>query len=306
MSVGLCLRLRIPHDPWSFVFAAALPAISKAIAGPGALFTRCSVIRVPSHGHNGISQVPRRPFPHLCRALRPRLNRSPWPYRISRCCPRSQHDEGFSAYMISRLTHGFGTSCLRFTSDVAATRARLASGWRAPLLPGGRRTLWVAVKGFRLHPSSFPGLTLTQAGRMSGAASSISPGKAMHPLPRRRCCALPRSTGSKTPSGAGEPKNNAPCAESNPRRIAKRSNASSIEKQLDRVSAKAPIAQAIRYALKHWQGLTRFLNDGRIDLDSNIVERSMRPQALTRKNALRRPRRRRGKLDHRRFADRDL
>jgi transposase len=59
-----------------------------------------------------------------------------------------------------------------------------------------------------------------------------------------------------------------------------------LEKQLGRVSAKAPIAQAIRYALKHWQGLTRFLDDGRIDLDSNIVERAMRPQALTRKNAL--------------------
>jgi hypothetical protein len=59
-----------------------------------------------------------------------------------------------------------------------------------------------------------------------------------------------------------------------------------LEKQLGRVSAKAPIAQAIRYALKHWDGLTRFLDDGRIDLDSNIVERSMRPHALTRKNAL--------------------
>ena len=59
-----------------------------------------------------------------------------------------------------------------------------------------------------------------------------------------------------------------------------------LEKQLGRVSAKAPIAQAIRYTLKHWQGLTRFLDDGRIDLDSNIVERSMRPQVLTRKNAL--------------------
>jgi transposase len=59
-----------------------------------------------------------------------------------------------------------------------------------------------------------------------------------------------------------------------------------LEKQLGRVSGKAPIAQAIRYALTHWQGLTRFLDDGRIDLDSNIVERSMRPQVLTRKNAL--------------------
>jgi len=59
-----------------------------------------------------------------------------------------------------------------------------------------------------------------------------------------------------------------------------------FEKQLGRVSQKSPIATAIRYALNHWQGLIRFLDDGRIDLDSNIVERSMRPQALTRKNAL--------------------
>jgi transposase len=59
-----------------------------------------------------------------------------------------------------------------------------------------------------------------------------------------------------------------------------------LEKQLTRVSKKSPTANAIRYGLNHWHGLIRFLDDGRIDLDSNIVERSMRPQALTRKNAL--------------------
>jgi transposase len=59
-----------------------------------------------------------------------------------------------------------------------------------------------------------------------------------------------------------------------------------LDGQLGRVSKKSPTAEAIRYGLNHWQGLTRFLDDGRIDLDSNIVERSMRPQALTRKNAL--------------------
>lgn len=59
-----------------------------------------------------------------------------------------------------------------------------------------------------------------------------------------------------------------------------------LEKQLTRVSQKSPIASAIRYALNHWHGLSRFLNDGRIDLDSNIVERSMRPQKLTCKNSL--------------------
>ena len=73
-----------------------------------------------------------------------------------------------SAGMISRLRQGFAARCLRFTSAVAAAHARLASGWRAAPLPGGCRTLWVAMKGFRLHPSSFPGLSLTQAGRTRG------------------------------------------------------------------------------------------------------------------------------------------
>jgi transposase len=44
--------------------------------------------------------------------------------------------------------------------------------------------------------------------------------------------------------------------------------------------------EAIRYALSRWEGLTRFLDDGRIEIDNNIVERSIRPIALNRKNAL--------------------
>jgi transposase len=59
-----------------------------------------------------------------------------------------------------------------------------------------------------------------------------------------------------------------------------------LEQQLARVSRKAKIADAIRYGLNHWDGLTRFLNDGRIELDTNIVERSIRPVVLNRKNAL--------------------
>src|SRR5712671_3167747 len=59
-----------------------------------------------------------------------------------------------------------------------------------------------------------------------------------------------------------------------------------LEQQLTRVSGKATIAEHIRYALNHWDGLTRFLDDGRIELDTNIVERSIRPIVLNRKNAL--------------------
>src|SRR6266567_4196589 len=59
-----------------------------------------------------------------------------------------------------------------------------------------------------------------------------------------------------------------------------------FEHQLARLSGGSDTARIIRYGLRHWDGLTRFLDDGRIELDTNIVERSMRPQALTRKNAL--------------------
>ena len=59
-----------------------------------------------------------------------------------------------------------------------------------------------------------------------------------------------------------------------------------FEHQLARLSGGSDTARIIRYGLRHWDGLTRFLDDGRIELDTNIVERSIRPQALTRKNAL--------------------
>ncbi len=56
--------------------------------------------------------------------------------------------------------------------------------------------------------------------------------------------------------------------------------------QHTRLFARGPIAEAIGYALNHWDGLVRFLDDGRIEIDTNTVERSMRPVALSRKNAL--------------------
>jgi transposase len=59
-----------------------------------------------------------------------------------------------------------------------------------------------------------------------------------------------------------------------------------LEAHLKLVSGKSNIAAAIRYALHHWEGLIQFLDDGRIEMDSNTVERSVRPLALNRKNAL--------------------
>src|ERR671929_2030725 len=56
--------------------------------------------------------------------------------------------------------------------------------------------------------------------------------------------------------------------------------------QLGRVSSKSALAKAIRYALRHWEGLVLFLDDGRLELDTNTVERAIRPIALGRKNSL--------------------
>ncbi len=59
-----------------------------------------------------------------------------------------------------------------------------------------------------------------------------------------------------------------------------------FEAQAAKLPARGPTAVAIRYALNHWDGLERFLDDGRIELDTNSVERAMRPVALSRKNSL--------------------
>ena len=55
-----------------------------------------------------------------------------------------------------------------------------------------------------------------------------------------------------------------------------------LEAQLAKVPGRSRIAEAIRYALKLWSGLRLFLDDGRIEIDTNVVERTIRPIAVTR------------------------
>jgi transposase len=59
-----------------------------------------------------------------------------------------------------------------------------------------------------------------------------------------------------------------------------------LQIHIQRVSGASDLAKAMRYALRHWPGLIAFLDDGRIEMDSNTVERAIRPHTLTRKNAL--------------------
>ncbi|PND31432.1 IS66 family transposase, partial [Achromobacter pulmonis] len=59
-----------------------------------------------------------------------------------------------------------------------------------------------------------------------------------------------------------------------------------LREQLPTVSRKSKTADAITYAMNQWQALTRYLDDGRIEIDNNAAERALRGVALGRKNYL--------------------
>ena len=59
-----------------------------------------------------------------------------------------------------------------------------------------------------------------------------------------------------------------------------------LQAQVPRLPGSSDLAKAMRYALRHWPGLVAFLDDGRIEMDTNVVERAIRPVTLNRKNAL--------------------
>jgi hypothetical protein len=59
-----------------------------------------------------------------------------------------------------------------------------------------------------------------------------------------------------------------------------------MEKTLRSLSPKSETADAIRYALSRWRALTRYLDDGCIEIDNSAAERALSAVALDRKNYL--------------------
>ena len=57
-----------------------------------------------------------------------------------------------------------------------------------------------------------------------------------------------------------------------------------MEKALRPLSAKSETAGAIRYALSRWRALTRYTDDGLLEIDNSAAERALRAVALGRKN----------------------
>jgi transposase len=52
------------------------------------------------------------------------------------------------------------------------------------------------------------------------------------------------------------------------------------------ISVKSRLGEKLTYIHRHWDGLSLFLSDGRLEMDTNPVENRIRPLVLTRKNAL--------------------
>jgi transposase len=59
-----------------------------------------------------------------------------------------------------------------------------------------------------------------------------------------------------------------------------------LRDHVPRVPGWSDLAKAMRYALRHWDGLIPYLDDGRLEMDTNVVERALRPATITRKNSL--------------------
>ncbi len=59
-----------------------------------------------------------------------------------------------------------------------------------------------------------------------------------------------------------------------------------LEGMRERHLPQSPMGKAIRYALNEWQPLTRYLQDGRLEIDNNLTENAIRPSAVGKKNWL--------------------
>jgi transposase len=59
-----------------------------------------------------------------------------------------------------------------------------------------------------------------------------------------------------------------------------------FEETLGKLSKKSDTTRAIRYALDRWDAVTRYCDDGRLEIDNNAAERSLRGVVLGRKNFL--------------------
>ena len=137
--------------------------------------------------------------------------------------------------------------------------------------------------GFERFRSSAATSSWPPVGRIRGATSTNSSRQMARPLRLRRCGELVSFMPSRRASAVSPPRSEWPSGGTFSKPLVEKLKVW-LEQQLSRAPRRGKLADAIRYALSRWDGLTRFLHDGRIELDTNPVERAIRPVALGRKN----------------------
>jgi hypothetical protein len=153
-TVAYFVRFHRPRDPPAFVFAVAL---LKGWRPPPGLGTWVPAARSSGYftwTQAGPLRSPGDPSCTFAPLLDPGRTDVPLPWRSHRCCPRVEHNEGFGRCKfrgsLTQLRY-----LLSYASRFALPLTRKAgfrlAGWP---LPGGRRTLWIATKGFSSHEHS--------------------------------------------------------------------------------------------------------------------------------------------------------
>lgn len=59
-----------------------------------------------------------------------------------------------------------------------------------------------------------------------------------------------------------------------------------LDEMYPTVLPKSPLGNAMHYCIKLWPGLTRYLDDGRLEIDNNLTEQEIKPLVIARKNFL--------------------
>jgi hypothetical protein len=151
------LRVRVRHGA---------PAAAKVRSRARGLWSAGLPLSGGLHGGtHGISQVSWRSIPHLCPDLRPRPDQQdlaligPADAAPGTNTPKAPAKRDLGAQPRALVSAAYASRA----ALPPPMQGSLPAGGLRPL-PGGSRTLWSAMKGFRLHPSSFPGLCLTQIG----------------------------------------------------------------------------------------------------------------------------------------------
>jgi hypothetical protein len=147
-----------PTDPSCFRVRRSAPARSEVPSRPGLWGAGRPPFRLLRVDANGISQVSRRSFPCLCSAPRPRPNRCTLAMSVTSMLPplpiRRRLRQLLFRGSLTQLRHLL-TYASRFVLPLTRKACFRLAG--SPL-PGGRRTLWTAMRGFSpsTRPSSSP------------------------------------------------------------------------------------------------------------------------------------------------------